>query len=104
MQNTADAYSIHPARYAKGKLIIRTPSRDGYKTRAERIAGDGLGLSYAHRSGGYTASPSQAERFERLYLAGFDASWVTGAMDHAATGLRGLSWREADKLAREMNS
>lgn len=98
-----EEYSIHPARYAKGKVIIRTPGRNGFKTRAARIAGDGLGLSYAGRSGGYTASPSQAERFQRLYSAGFDASWVTGSLDHFERGLRGLSWREADKIAKDLH-
>lgn len=96
----SDEFSIVPARYARGKLVIRTPSRDGYKTRASRLAGDGLNLAYSHRSGGYTASPSQAERFRRLYFAGFDASWVTGKLDNFRSGLKGLSWREADRMAK----
>lgn len=99
-----DEFTMFPARYAKGKVIIRAPGRDGYKTRAARLAGDGLGLQYVGRSNGYTASPSQAERFKRLFNAGFDASWATGTVEHTEKGLRGLSWREADRMARDMHN
>lgn len=92
-------YSITPARYAKGKLIIRTTSNGGYKSRACRLAGDGLNLPYSHRSGGYTASQGQADRFERLFQAGFDACFFSGAIDHDGERLRDLTWREADRLA-----
>lgn len=97
----SNAYTIFPASYAKGKVIIRAPSSNGFKTRAACLAGDGLGLNYVGRSKGYTASPAQAERFERLYVAGFDASYVTGALSHRERGLKGLTWREADRLAKQ---
>jgi len=61
------AYTIHPARYAKGKYVIQPlDSRDGWKGDAS-YACDELNLKYVHRSHGYTASPAQAERFQALY-------------------------------------
>lgn len=73
------AYSIVPARYAKGKLVIQ-PTRDGsgFKTRAARLAGT-FG-KWVHRSGGYTVSAAGARRFERLYSEGYDASVITGEL------------------------
>ena len=78
----AAAYSIAPARYAKGKMVI-VPTRDGsgFKTRAARLAGaNGIGGKWVHRSGGYTVSPAAARRFERLYAEGWDAS-IFGALE-----------------------
>ncbi|CAM5769859.1 hypothetical protein [Bosea minatitlanensis] len=69
----AAAYSIVPARYAKGKMVI-VPTRDGsgFKGRAARLAGT-FGR-WVNRSGGYTVSEAGARRFERLYTEGWDAS------------------------------
>lgn len=67
-------YTIAPARYAKGKVVVRCPSTDGYKTRAAYLAAaKGIGGKYVGRSGGYTMSPSAAKKFERLYAEGWDA-------------------------------
>lgn len=95
-------YRITEARYAQGKRIIHTKGDGGYKSRACRLAGDGLGLHWTGRCKGYVASPAQAERFERLYRHGFDASAYSGAISRHASGVRELTWRDADKLARRM--
>lgn len=75
----AAAYAIAPARYAKGKMVIR-PVADGsgYKTRAARLAST-FG-KWVNRSGGYTVSAAAARRFERLYYEGYDASVITGEL------------------------
>lgn len=96
--NDLPEYTITPARYAKGKMAVRCPSATGYKTRAARLIGDGLGCRWSGRSRAYIASPAQAARFERLYRAGFDASSFTGLLEHPDHGCD-LTWREADRLA-----
>lgn len=75
-------YTITPARYAKGKMIIRPKSDgSGFKTRAARLAeAKGIGGRWVHRSGGYTVSPAAARRFEKLYAEGWDASTWDGKM------------------------
>jgi hypothetical protein len=75
-------YTITPAQYAKGKMIIHCPSNTGYKTRAARLAeAKGIGGKYVHRSHGYTVSPSAAARFEKLYAEGWDACVMTGRLE-----------------------
>jgi hypothetical protein len=67
-------YTISPARYAKGKVVVCCPSTDGYKTRAAYLAtAKGIGGKYVGRSGGYTMSPSAAKKFKRLYEEGWNA-------------------------------
>lgn len=71
-----DSYSITPARYAKGKLVVKCPSPDGFKTRAAcLVAAMGKSVRYVGRSGGYVVSPVQAARFERLYMEGWNATY-----------------------------
>ena len=65
-------YTISEARYCKDKIVVNTPSPDGYKTRAARLAGT-FGR-YSMRSGGYVMSKGQAIKFARLYRNGWDAS------------------------------
>lgn len=76
-------YTITPARYAKGKMIIRpTPDGTGYKNRAARLAeARGIGGRYVGRSGGYTVSPTAASKFERLYAEGWDACFISGKLE-----------------------
>lgn len=76
-------YMITPARYAKGKMIIRpTSDGSGYKTRAARLAeAKGIGGRWVNRSGGYTVSPTAARKFEKLYAEGWDASFITGELE-----------------------
>jgi hypothetical protein len=66
-------YTISPARYAKGQMVVHCPSTNGYKTRAARLIGDGLNCRWVGRSRGYVASPAKVAKFEALYAAGFDA-------------------------------
>lgn len=74
-------YSVRPARYAKGMLIVTCDPNGGYKSRAQRLIGDGLNARWTNREGGYTASPSKVARFERLYSEGWDACSFTGALE-----------------------
>lgn len=76
---TAD-YRISSARYAKGKMLVRCPSPDGYKTRAARLIGDGLKGRWTNREGGYVASPTKAAKFEKLFAEGWDACTVTSEL------------------------
>lgn len=75
-----NAYMISPYRYAKGSVVCRCTSNDGWKTRASRLA-DGLRGRWSHRAGGYVMSPAKAARFERLYAEGWDASAFTGKLE-----------------------
>ena len=69
-------YTITPARYTKGKLLVRiTGNGSGLKDRAERLICDGLKCYYTGRERGFVASPSKARRFERLYADGWDACY-----------------------------
>jgi hypothetical protein len=68
------AYSVSPARYAKGMLLVRITSEGAYKTRAARLIGDGLKARWTNRCGGYVASPAKVAKFERLYAQGWDAA------------------------------
>lgn len=74
-------YTIQPARYAKGMMLVRTSDGSGYKTRAARLIGDGLRCRYTGREGGYVASPSKVRRFEKLYAEGWDASSFSGKLE-----------------------
>lgn len=76
-----DSFTITPARYAKNKYVIQTKGVDGYKSRACRLAGAITNDAYVGRSKGYTASAAQAEKFYRLYVAGWDASYMTRELE-----------------------
>jgi hypothetical protein len=96
------SFTVSPARYAKGKVVIHCHENGhGTKTRAMRIIGDGLGAKWAGRENAYIASSAQSERLQRLFDAGFDASYITGEFEHTERGLRNLSWREADNMAKQ---
>jgi hypothetical protein len=75
-----EEYTVHPAAYAKGKLLVRCPSSDGFKTRAARLIGDGLKGRWTNRESGYLASPARVEKFKRLYAEGWDGSFITGEL------------------------
>lgn len=96
-------YQIVDARYAEGKKVIQAKdSRDGFKGRASYLA-EALGGRWVHRSGGYVISPAGAEKFEKLFAAGFDAispvfkSLHTGLFFHQERGLKDLTARDALK-------
>lgn len=72
--NPEGNWSILPATYASGKVVVQCPGYQGLKTRAARLAGaKGIGGRYSNRSRGYVMSPAAAERFARLFFAGWDA-------------------------------
>lgn len=81
-------YSISQARYAKGKMAVRCPSSTGMKTRAARLAGAICRHRYTHREGAYIMSTSQAQRFEALYLQGYDACVITDKIEPPRPDLR----------------
>jgi hypothetical protein len=66
------APTFHAYRYAKGVLVARCPSSDGYKTRAARLA-EYVGGRWVHRAGGYLVSASKMRKLVDLYDAGKDA-------------------------------
>lgn len=70
-------YTVSPARYAKGKMAVRCPSQDGWKSRAARLAAAIARGRYTGREGAYIMSPAAAAKFERLFLDGWDACVIT---------------------------
>lgn len=70
-------YTVSPARYAKGKMAVRCPSKDGWKSRAARLAGAIARGRYTGRERAYIMSPTAAAKFERLFLEGWDACVIT---------------------------
>ena len=86
----APDYSIGPARYAgrwngKPQVAIRTPSSDGYRTRASRLMAYGLKGRYSNREKAYIVSPSKAEKFKKLYSEGWDANIITGKLSRGSS-------------------
>lgn len=69
-------YTISSARYAKGKVAVRCPGKDGFKTRAGRLAECIARGRYTGREQAYIMSPSAAKRFERLYAEGYDSASI----------------------------
>jgi len=75
-----DGFEISPARYAKGKVLVRiTKSNGDFMNRTGRVADiiGGGGRGYSNREKGYVMSPSQAEKFQRAVIEGWDASVIT---------------------------
>lgn len=72
-------YTVNPARYAKGMLLVRAASADGYKTRVARLL-DALKCRWTNRERGYVVSPSKLRRLERLLADGWDANFFTNAL------------------------
>ena len=74
MSETPDrGFTVQPARYAKGKMLVRvTDSHDGLKGRSSYLL-DALNARYTHREHGYILSPGAVEKLIALYDAGFDA-------------------------------
>lgn len=69
-------YTIRPYRYAKGKVVVKTPPLRGeWRTRAGRLAAT-FGR-WVNRAGGYVMSPASASRFEEFYREGWDACTIT---------------------------
>lgn len=74
-------YTISPARYAKNMMAVRTPSTDGWKTRAARLAENLARGRYTNREGAYLMSRTAAEKFKRLYAEGWDASVISNKLE-----------------------
>jgi hypothetical protein len=97
------AYSISPARYAKGKFAVRANDGSGYKCRAAHLA-EALGGRWTHRDGGYLLSQSAASDFEAMINSGWHgrASWYRGEPSWFSHSIHGeMSRRDAVKLARK---
>ncbi len=76
-----DEYRITNARYAKDMMKVTAPAVDGLKGRAARLAHSIARGRYSNREGGYIMSKAAAERFERLYAEGWDASFLSGKLE-----------------------
>jgi hypothetical protein len=75
-----NAYTITPARYAKGMMAVRCPSTDGWKTRAARLAGYFARERYSGREHAYIMTRAAALRFEEHFRAGYDAGSIIRAL------------------------
>ena len=63
-------YTIHPARYAKGKMALRCiPDGTGWKTLAALIISQIPGVRYSNREHAYIVSPACARKFEQKLAA-----------------------------------
>lgn len=67
-----ETFTVTPAAYAKGKMVVRCRSNSGFKTRSAYLA-EALGGRFVGRSGGYHMSPAAVEKLRALHEAGFDA-------------------------------
>lgn len=67
-------YSCVPSRYGKGMVLtLKNDVRDMWKNRASWLA-EGLGGKWARgHQEGYRISPTKAQHWRVLYLAGWDA-------------------------------
>lgn len=63
-------FSVVPARYAKGKVAVSTPSETDFATRAAMLA-QGVGGRYSSRERAYIMSPRQAERLADYHKRGY---------------------------------
>ena len=79
-------YTISNARYAKGQKLICCHTNDQYKTRAHRLV-EALKGRYTGRENGYIVSPTKAQRFEKLYLKGWDGKIMTAELVAPGTDL-----------------
>lgn len=101
----ADSFTVSDARYAKGKLLVRTiPDGSGIKTRADRLAA-ALGGRWVGRESGYIMGAAAVEKLKTLHAAGFSADTLrfTGepaTFYHHARGLRDLTVNDALKAAK----
>jgi len=79
-ENTTADYTIGPAQYAEGMMAVHCPSRDGWKTRAGRLAEQLARGRWTGRECAYIMSPTRARKFVELYAAGWDASPIMGEL------------------------
>lgn len=73
-------FTVAPAPYAKGKMLVRCKSDgSGFKTRAMCLC-EHLKGRWVNRGGGYIMSPRAAKRLQELFDAGRNASPITGEL------------------------
>jgi hypothetical protein len=65
-ETTMSEFTVTKARYAKGMMLVRAPSTDGFITTAARTLRDDLNCRFTNREGGYIASPRKVERFRKI--------------------------------------
>lgn len=66
MENLLTTYTIHRARYAKGKMAVHCKSDGtGWKTLAALIISEMPGVRYSNRESAYIVSPKCATKFDR---------------------------------------
>lgn len=65
-----------PARYSKNNTCVRTPSADGFATRAVRLA-RALRGRWSGRERGFIMSSAKAARLQHLHASGWDACSFT---------------------------
>lgn len=68
---TTGEYTVRPAKYAKGKVAVETPSTTDLKTRAARIM-SAIAQNYSRREHAYIVTPNQAEKFLKAFHSGRD--------------------------------
>jgi hypothetical protein len=74
-------YTISPARYAKKMMAVHCISDGtGWMTRAMHLADHFARSRYSGRENAYIMSKAASAKFEAAYVAGKDASPITGEM------------------------
>lgn len=78
-------YTIGEARYAKRMMAVRCPGKDGWMTRAGRLAHVIARGRYTHREDAYIMSPTKARKFETMYRTGWDGSTIMNRLEPPTT-------------------
>lgn len=79
-------YTVKPARYSKGNMLVVCESDGPFKTRYMRLAETFSNGRYTHRENGYIMAVKAVERFEQAVKDGWDANFVTGELDDGKGG------------------
>ena len=69
-------YEIKPARYAKGKRLIKVDNETAGKGRTERLIESFGSARWSNREKGYIVSEGVAKKFERAFKEGLDADFA----------------------------
>lgn len=73
---SAPAYTREVNRYGRTQsVVIRSHNTDGLRSRADRLAAT-FGR-WSSRAKGYTMTPQEADRFERMYAQGWDGGYLS---------------------------
>ena len=87
MGDLTQTCTIHPARYAKGKMAIHCkPDGTGWKTLAALVISRMPGTRWSNREHAYICSPSRAEKFKaelaRIQAQRESVRTASKAIDH----------------------